>query len=184
MESFKFEFELILDLAYLASSASIFSWSLGRVFARITRSTVVILQNVIMVRLKLYCLETPRPLWDKVTRLGPAPLATLIIKFAAVMAAPLVSGGFTFSKHGLTLALGKFGIDPPLNAKKMANSPACFSFKFNNPTKGRIPSAVLRAIKSGRRAELILMAFVPMNPPTTIPVADPIPNHKMRNVEA
>ena len=48
-----------------------------------------------------------------VIQLGPDPRAKAIIKFAAVNAAPLVSGGLTFMIQGRTFTEGKLANVPP-----------------------------------------------------------------------
>ena len=70
------------------------------------------------VTLKEHCRFTWNSAPMRVIQDGPAPRATLIIRLAAVSAAPLVSGGLTLIKHGRTLTLGKDAINPPMKAWK------------------------------------------------------------------
>ena len=84
-----------------------------------------------------------------VTKEGPIPLAVLIIKFAAVRVAPLLSGGFTFMSTGRTLTEGRFATMPERNEKKQGTNPAVEYDAFNIHKKGSIPSKVDKLMKIG-----------------------------------
>ena len=53
-----------------------------------------------------------------VTNDGPTPRAVLIIRFAAVNVAPLLSGGFTLMRAGRTFTEGRLATQPDKKEKK------------------------------------------------------------------
>mmetsp|Transcript_22219 Transcript_22219/g.31267 ORF Transcript_22219/g.31267 Transcript_22219/m.31267 type:complete len:130 (-) Transcript_22219:2070-2459(-) len=127
----------------------------------ISSNNDVIDQKTIIKTLKLSCLLEPQITFAIVIKLGPAPLETFIIRFAAVIAAPRVSGGLTFKRHGRTLTLGKFAMHPPENANKTETKVLLLKSRSSNPRKGNIPKNVVSAMNKGKRMRLILRHKVP-----------------------
>jgi len=61
----------------------------------------VILQNIMIIKLKPEPRVNPKEFIKMVVKKeGPAPRAALIIRLAAVKAAPLISGGLTLILNG------------------------------------------------------------------------------------
>mmetsp|Transcript_33643 Transcript_33643/g.52292 ORF Transcript_33643/g.52292 Transcript_33643/m.52292 type:complete len:103 (+) Transcript_33643:217-525(+) len=101
--------------------------------------------------LKAVCLDKPNPLPNNVMQDGPIPLPNATNKFAAVNAAPRVSGGLTFNKHGRTLTDGNDAMHPPNMLYPIALYPCGLgNVEFNNPKNGKIPKNVDTAIYNGK----------------------------------
>ena len=75
------------------------------------------LDKMLTIILKPTARLTPQiPINMVVKKEGPAPRAALMIRLAAVKAAPRISGGLTFIIHGRTFTDGMLAKHPPAKA--------------------------------------------------------------------